>query len=141
MVQGEIAGGNAVITGSANFDEARLAQDLNTGAIPAPIFLSGQRTVEATLGADALRTSMQAAAVGIVLLMLYMLLIYRLLGVLANISLALYAILFFVLMKIPSSFSRASTWCSRSPAWRVSFSVPAWPWTRTSSSLSASKKN
>ncbi|MEK7562904.1 MAG: protein translocase subunit SecD [Patescibacteria group bacterium] len=102
VVQGEIAGGNAVITGSANFDEARLlAQDLNTGAIPAPIFLSGQRTVEATLGADALRTSMQAAAVGIVLLMLYMLLIYRLLGVLANISLALYAILFFVLMKIP----------------------------------------
>lgn len=101
-VQGEIAGGSAVITGSTNFDEARLlAQDLNTGAIPAPIFLSGQRTVEATLGADALRTSMQAAAVGIVLLMIYMLLVYRMLGVLANISLALYALLYFVMMKLP----------------------------------------
>ncbi|TSC97514.1 MAG: Protein translocase subunit SecD [Candidatus Peregrinibacteria bacterium Greene1014_49] len=101
-VQGEISGGSAVITGSANFDEARLlAQDLNTGAIPAPIFLSGQRTVEATLGADALRTSMQAAAVGIVLLMIYMLLVYRLLGLLADLSLLLYAILYFVLMKIP----------------------------------------
>lgn len=101
-VQGEISGGSAVITGSANFDEARLlAQDLNTGAIPAPIFLSGQRTVEATLGADALRTSMQAAAVGIVLLMIYMLLVYRMLGVLADISLALYALLYFVMMKLP----------------------------------------
>ena len=102
VVQGEISGGSAVITGSKNFDEARLlAQDLNTGAIPAPIFLSGQRTVEATLGANALRTSMQAAVVGIVLLMIYMLLVYRMLGVLADISLFLYAILYFVLMKIP----------------------------------------
>lgn len=102
VVQGEIAGGNAIITGSKNFDEARLlAQDLNTGAIPAPIFLSGQRTVEATLGANALRTSMQAAAVGIVLLMIYMLLLYRILGVLADLSLLLYAGLYLILMKVP----------------------------------------
>ncbi|MBM3227528.1 protein translocase subunit SecD [Candidatus Peribacteria bacterium] len=102
VVQGEISGGSAVITGSQNFDEARLlAQDLNTGAIPAPIFLAGQRTVEATLGADALRTSMQASAVGIVLLMIYMLLVYRMLGALANIALTLYTLLYFVMMKLP----------------------------------------
>jgi preprotein translocase subunit SecD len=102
VVQGEIMGGTAVITGSSNFDEARLlAQDLNTGAIPAPIFLAGQRTVEATLGADALRTSLQAFAVGIALLMLYMLVLYRFLGVLADAALLVYAVLYFVLMKIP----------------------------------------
>jgi protein-export membrane protein SecD len=102
VVQGEISGGTAIITGSRNFDEARLlAQDLNTGAIPAPIFLAGQRTVEATLGADALRTSLQAGAVGIVLLMLYMLVLYRLLGVLADIALLVYAVIYFVLMKVP----------------------------------------
>ncbi len=102
VVQGEIMGGTAVITGSSNFDEARLlAQDLNTGAIPAPIFLAGQRTVEATLGADALRTSLQAGAVGIALLMLYMLVLYRFLGVLADCALVLYAVLYLVLMKVP----------------------------------------
>lgn len=102
VVQGEIAGGTAIISGSRNFDDARtLAQDLNTGAIPAPIFLAGQRTVEATLGASALKTSMQAGVVGIILLMVYMLLIYRLLGVLADFALIVYAVIYFAMMKVP----------------------------------------
>lgn len=101
-VQQEITGGTAVITGTSNYDEAnRLALDLNTGAIPAPIYLAGQRTVEATLGAEALRTSLQAALIGILVLMGYMILVYRLLGVLADIALAGYAIIFFALLKLP----------------------------------------
>ncbi len=101
-VQTEITGGTAVITGSQNFDEANtLAQDLNTGAIPAPIYLAGQRTVEATLGAEALRTSMKAALIGMLILMAYMILVYRLLGLIADIALSAYAILFFALLKLP----------------------------------------
>jgi len=101
-VQTEIAGGSAVITGSGNFDEAqRLAQDLNTGAIPAPIYLAGQNTIEATLGGEALRTSLKAALVGVIILMLYMILIYRFLGVLADIALSIYALLFVVILKLP----------------------------------------
>ncbi|MDP6561968.1 MAG: protein translocase subunit SecD, partial [Candidatus Peribacteraceae bacterium] len=101
-VQTEITGGTAVITGTQNFDEAnRLAQDLNTGAIPAPIYLAGQRTVEATLGAQALRTSMKAALFGILILMGYMVLVYRLLGLIADIALSAYAVLFFALLKLP----------------------------------------
>lgn len=101
-VQQEITGGTAVITGTNNYDEAnQLALDLNTGAIPAPIYLAGQRTVEATLGAQALRTSLQAALIGILVLMGYMILVYRLLGLLADIALACYAILFFALLKLP----------------------------------------
>lgn len=101
-VQTEIIGGTAVITGTQNFDEAnRLATDLNTGAIPAPIYLAGQRTVEATLGAEALRTSLQAALIGVLILMAYMILVYRMLGVIADIALSSYALMFFAILKLP----------------------------------------
>jgi len=101
-VQGEISGGSAVITGSRNIQEAReLATDLNTGAIPAPIYLSGQRTVEATLGAEALRTAMEAALLGAIILMIYMIVVYRLLGLVADMTLSIYALLFFTFLKMP----------------------------------------
>ncbi|MCK5016550.1 MAG: protein translocase subunit SecD [Candidatus Peribacteraceae bacterium] len=101
-VQGEIAGGTAIITGMQNFDEAKdLAQNLNTGAIPAPIYLAGQRTVEATLGADALRTSLKAALIGIIILMLYMVAHYRILGIVPSFALSIYALIFFALLKLP----------------------------------------
>ncbi len=101
-VQQEIAGGIAIITGSGNFDEAkRLAQDLNTGAIPAPIHLVGQYTVEATLGAAALRTSLLAALLGTAILMVFMIVMYRILGVMADIALLFYAVLLFAIFKLP----------------------------------------
>ncbi len=101
-VQGEISGGSAIITGSQNFEEAKkLAQDLNTGAIPAPIHLSGQRTVEATLGAESLHTSILGGIVGMIIVMLYMLFVYRFLGVLANIALVIYAAIFLAILKLP----------------------------------------
>ncbi len=101
-VQAEISGGTAVITGSNSVQEARdLAQDLNTGAIPAPIYLVGQYTVEATLGAAALNTSLLAALIGTIILMLYMLIVYRGLGLIADIALFAYAVIFFALLKLP----------------------------------------
>lgn len=101
-VQAEITGGNAVITGSQNIEEAqRLAQDLNTGAIPAPIHLTGQYTVEATLGAAALQTSLMAALIGIAILMVYMIVVYRGLGVIADAALIIYAFLLFAILKLP----------------------------------------
>lgn len=102
VVQTEIIGGTAVITGSRTYEEARLlAQDLNTGAIPAPIYLAGQTTVEATLGANALHQSVVAAGIGLLLLCLFMLLIYRTLGFVAVLALAFYVILIVALMKLP----------------------------------------
>ena len=101
-VQQEISGGMAVITGSGNFDQAKqLAQDLNTGAIPAPIYLVGQYTVEATLGAAALHTSLLAALIGTIILMLYMIVVYRILGVMADLALLFYAIILFAMLKLP----------------------------------------
>jgi protein-export membrane protein SecD len=101
-VQEEISGGSAIITGSANIEEAqKLAQDLNTGSIPAPIHLSGQRTVEATLGSEALTMSLHAAIVGIVILMIYIMIMYRMLGLVAAGALGLYGCIFFVMLKLP----------------------------------------
>ncbi|MDB4978798.1 MAG: preprotein translocase subunit SecD [Candidatus Peribacteria bacterium] len=105
VVNQEITGGTAVITGSANIEEAkRLATDLNTGAIPAPIHLVGQYSVEATLGQQALQKSLFAALVGVIILMLYMLVTYRFLGLIANIALVVYALLLVALMKLPLFF-------------------------------------
>ena len=102
VVQEEIVGGSAVITGSKNVEEARtLAQDLNTGAIPAPIHLAGQRTVEASLGADSLRASIVAGLAGLALVLLYMLVVYRLLGIVACLALLCYCLLFLVFLKLP----------------------------------------
>jgi len=101
-VQTEISGGIAIITGMQNFEEAKnLAQDLNTGAIPAPIYLSGQRTVEATLGATALQTSIRAALIGVIILMLFMIVMYKFLGLIADIALSMYALMFYALLKLP----------------------------------------
>jgi preprotein translocase subunit SecD len=102
QVQGEIVGGTAVITGSANVQEAQLlAQDLNTGAIPAPIYLSGQRTVEASLGEEALTTSVLAGIAGMIIVLLYMIIVYRMLGIIAGIALIIYSLAFLAILKLP----------------------------------------
>ncbi|MFH0775991.1 MAG: protein translocase subunit SecD [Patescibacteria group bacterium] len=98
-VQSEILNGQAVISGLASYEEAnQLAQNLNTGAIPAPVKLAGQFTVGATLGAEALATSLKAGIYGLLAVMLFVILFYRLPGFIAAIALAIYGvILIFVL--------------------------------------------
>lgn len=101
-VQSEIPGGTAIITGVGTFEEgSRLAQDLNTGAIPAPVHLVGQATVGPTLGAAALRDSLRAGVVGFVLLSIFMVWYYRVLGVLAVVALVVYSAIFIAFLKLP----------------------------------------
>lgn len=103
-VNDKISGGSAQITGSFTLEEANnLARDLNTGAIPAPILLVGQYTIGATLGQEALTSSVKAGLLGVLLLALYMILIYRLPGLLATIALFIYSLilLFFIKVAIP----------------------------------------
>jgi preprotein translocase subunit SecD len=92
-VNEKISGGAAVITGNYNLKQAlAMANDLNTGAIDAPILLSGQYTISATLGEKALKVSLFAGMIGIVALAICMILYYRLLGVFAVIALSIYTI-------------------------------------------------
>jgi preprotein translocase SecF subunit/protein-export membrane protein SecD len=99
-VQTAISGGQAQITGTYTLEEAQiLARDLNTGAIPAPIELSGQYTISSSLGAEALNQSMQAGLIGLILLGLFMLVYYRIPGLLANLALVTYSVLMIFLLK------------------------------------------
>lgn len=96
-----ISGGRAQITGQFTVDQAEeLARDLNTGAIPAPITLAGQYSIGATLGHDALDSSLNAGWIGLLILAIFMILIYRVPGVLATIALAIYTALLIFLIKI-----------------------------------------
>jgi SecD/SecF fusion protein len=94
-----ITGGQTVITGDFSDREAAdLALLVRAGALPVPVEVVEQRTVGPTLGGAAIRASMQAAAVGAALTMLYMVAYYRLLGGLASVALLCYGLLSFAVL-------------------------------------------
>jgi protein-export membrane protein SecD len=102
-VQAEIVDGNAVISGNFTTDEAKeLSQRLNEGALPVPITLVSQQSVEATLGAEALEKGLKAGAVGLILVMIYMILYYRFFGFIAAVSLGIYAVTLIAIFKLSS---------------------------------------
>jgi SecD/SecF fusion protein len=77
-----------------------LAKVLQTGALPITLKLISQTQVSATLGKQALKEGLIAGGVGFVLVLLFLLLLYRLLGLIAGIALVTYGILFFALIKL-----------------------------------------
>lgn len=101
VVQTAIYGGTAQITGTGDLEEARLlAQRLNAGALPVPVELVSQQTVGPTLGALSLERSLTAAVIGLTLVGLFMLLYYRLPGLLSLFALFVYGILVLVIFKV-----------------------------------------
>lgn len=90
-----ILGGNGIISGGfSNMQEARdMALLLNSGALPAPIDVVENRTVSATLGADSLAQSLKAGLLGLIAVCLFMIIFYRLPGVLSDCALAIYCVL------------------------------------------------
>ncbi len=96
-----IRDGKAVITGSFNLQEAKLlSQRLNAGALPVPVELISQETVGATLGSESLAKSLYAGIAGSLIVMLFMVVYYRLPGVLSVIALILYASLTLAITKL-----------------------------------------
>jgi len=96
-----IAGGTASIDGEFTFEQAsNLARDLNTGAIPAPIVLTGQYSIGATLGQDALSSSIYAGIIGLLILALFMILYYRIPGFIATVTLGIYSVILIFLIKV-----------------------------------------
>lgn len=96
-----ITSGSAVITGGFGYADARLlAQRLNSGALPVPIELLSQQKVDATLGADSLKKSFKAGLAGLILVMFFMTIYYRLPGLLSVFSLGIYAVLNLALFKV-----------------------------------------
>ncbi|GHA92700.1 protein translocase subunit SecD [Streptomyces termitum] len=89
-----ITGGSTQITGGFSAQEARdLAALVEGGALPLPVTTIEQSTVGPTLGADAIRASALAAVIGLACTGLFVIVVYRLLGLLATIALALYGLI------------------------------------------------
>lgn len=104
-----IAGGSAVISGNFTATEARdLVQNLNFGALPLPIELVNTQTIGASLGAEILDKGLFAGIVGLGLVMLFMMLWYRLPGLVACVALVGYLTIMLALFKfIPVTLTAA----------------------------------
>ncbi len=101
VVQEPIYGGQASITGNFTIAEAKLlAQRLNAGALPVPISVVSQQTIGPALGTASLDLSVKAGFIGFLLVALFMVLYYRLPGVVAVGALGMYAVINLALFKI-----------------------------------------
>ena len=101
VVQQEITGGNAQITGEFSHDEAKKIVDLlNAGALPVPAKIMEENTVGPTLGADSLHKSMVAGLIGLCAVILFMIIWYRVPGLIATVSLLIYASIVFAIFKL-----------------------------------------
>lgn len=96
-----ILSGRAVIAGSFSLKDAKLlAQRLNAGALPVPINLISQTTVGASLGNESVQKSLVAGFWGLILVALFMILYYRLPGILSVIALLIYTLVLAAISKL-----------------------------------------
>ncbi len=101
VVQTEITNGQAVISGGFSLEEAKfLVRNLNSGALPVPIELIGQSIVGPTLGKTAIDKSLIAGTIGLFAVMFWMIIYYRLPGLVASITLVIYTLFFLAVMKL-----------------------------------------
>jgi preprotein translocase subunit SecD len=108
-IQGEISTNGQITLGSGRsaqemFDEANeIALVLKAGALPAPVTISEERTVGATLGPELVRTGTVAAIVGLGLVLLFMIFYYRASGLIADVALVLNGLLVLAIMAMIGS--------------------------------------
>jgi len=102
VVRGKISGGKAQITGNFTPDEAKyLARNLNAGALPVPIGEPiSQVTIGPTLGMISLQKSLKAGMIGFLAIIIFLLIIYRLPGLLAGVALLIYGVLILATFKL-----------------------------------------
>ena len=96
-----ISGGAEISGGSMSVQESKdLAFVLNTGALPVKLEPSYQQQVSATLGKDSMNQALIAGLIGLGLVLIYMLVYYRFLGLVADLALIVYAILLWGLFNL-----------------------------------------
>ncbi len=89
------------ITGNFTIDEARnLVIQLNAGALPLPVSVEEERTVDATLGADSVRKSVIAGEIALLVVALFMVVYYRMLGLVAVGALLVYTLILLAIFKL-----------------------------------------
>lgn len=101
LVNEPILDGRAVISGNFTPEAAsELSIMLNAGALPVPIKVVEQKNISATLGEASITKSITAGAIGLGLVMLFMILLYGLNGMLANIALLIYGLITLTIYKL-----------------------------------------
>jgi preprotein translocase subunit SecD len=101
VVREEIPNGTAVISGNFTPEEAKqLVGRLNSGALPVPISLVSRQTIGASLGENAIAAGVKAAAVGFLLVVLFLIIWYRLPGLLASLALCIFVVIILSLFKL-----------------------------------------
>ncbi|HEX8730100.1 MAG TPA: protein translocase subunit SecD [Ktedonobacterales bacterium] len=99
-IQSEIDG-QGEITGIGSITAAQdLASQLKYGALPLPLAVVSEQQLAATLGQQAIEFSVRAALIGLALVVLFMLIYYRLPGLLADIALLLYTLFIYAVIKL-----------------------------------------
>lgn len=100
VIREEIPGGTAVISGSFTPESAReLVRNLNFGALPVPIELLNTETVGGTLGGEAVKSGLEAAVIGVFAVIAFMIVWYRLPGLIASLALLVYIIVNLAIFK------------------------------------------
>lgn len=93
-VRTAITAGSGQITGNFSAEEAQdLAVQLNAGALPVPVKILQERSIGASLGQESISKSMTAAGWGLLAVIIFMILVYRLPGLIASIALSIYVLL------------------------------------------------
>lgn len=101
VVREEITNGNAQITGDFKPEEAKeLVRNLNSGALPIPITLISQQSIGATLGGITLNRGLWAGIIGILAVAVFLIMWYRLPGLIAVFALCIYIVLVLLLFKL-----------------------------------------
>ena len=109
VIQSEITSGEAVISGNFTLAEVKtLVYNLKQGALPVPISLASTQTVGASLGQDALDASLYAGFIAFLAVAIFLLIWYRVPGLVAAIALGIYLVLNLALFKfIPVTLTAA----------------------------------
>lgn len=101
VVREEIPNGTATISGGFQPEEARdLVKNLNFGALPVPIELLSTQTIGASLGNDALSKGLVSGALGLVIVIIFLIMWYRVPGIIAGISLCIYLLVMLAIFKL-----------------------------------------
>lgn len=101
IVQDKISAGAAQISGDFTLEDAKnLVIQLNAGALPLGISLIEERTVGATLGAEAVEKSVRAGIYGVIAVLVFMFIAYRKLGLVADIALIIFGVVTLAFYKL-----------------------------------------
>ncbi len=101
QINSAIPGGNGSISGNFDYDSANnLVVQLRSGSLPFGLEIVESRTVGPSLGQDSLQKSLIAGVIGMIIVMLFMILYYRLPGIIAAIALVAYAAISYALFRL-----------------------------------------